>query len=136
MWRPLARVLVLLSRRLDADLQEAARLSLHEYGVLVKLSEAPGGQLRMSDLAGQVGLSPSRISRLIDNYAAQGLVTKTPCIDDARGNFATITENGLARLRSAYSAHLASVRHRVVDHLTGVDLPTLAAALRDIEEGL
>lgn len=111
-------------------------MSLHEYGVLVQLSEAPNGQLRMSELAGRVGLSPSRISRLIDNYAVQGLVTKAPCIDDARGNFATITESGLVRLRSAYGVHLASVRRRVVDHLAGVDLHALAAALNHIEEGL
>lgn len=136
MWRALARLLILLPRALDADLQDAARLSLGEYAVLMNLSEAPNRQLRITELAIRVGLSPSRISRMMDNCAAQGLITKTRVADDARGSLAALTDAGLARLRAAYPAHLASVRDRVIDHLGKLDPADLAAALQHVEQGL
>lgn len=135
-WRALARLLVLLPRALDADLRDAARLSLAEYVVLMNLSEAPNRQIRMTDLANRVGLSLSRISRMLDGFAAQGLIVKDRVADDARGSLATLTDAGLARLRVAYPAHLASVRDRVVDHLGELDLAGLATALQRVERGL
>lgn len=135
-WRALAPLLARLPKALDNDLRTGARLNVAEYAVLMNLSEAPNRQLRMSELAGRVAMSASRVSRIVDAFAEQGLVTKARVDDDARGNLARLTGAGFDRLRAAYPTHLASVRRRVVDHLAGLDLRELAAAFESMADSL
>ncbi|MDX2851144.1 hypothetical protein [Actinacidiphila glaucinigra] len=51
---------------------------------------------------------------------------------DARGWNAVLTDAGLARLRETWPTSLASVRRRFLDHLEGLALKALAAALKRI----
>ena len=118
LWRALSRIIVILPRALDHDLTNSAGLALHEYALLLHLSEAENRELRMAELAAAVGLSPSRITRLVDDLRLRGLVTKFRSGTDGRGNVACLTDKGFARLEAAYPEHLASVRNRVFDHLS------------------
>lgn len=61
-----------------------------------------------------------------------GLIQRVRSEQDARGWNAVLTDTGLARLREAWPTNLASVRHHFLDHLAGLDLGRLAAALRNI----
>src|ERR1700730_9757205 len=74
-WRALTRVIVVAPRLLDEDLQRGAHMTLSEYTVLVHLSEAPDS-LRVAELAERAYLSGSRITRLVDKLALEGLVEK------------------------------------------------------------
>ena len=131
-WRSLLRIVISMPRILDEDLMRESGLSLTEYGVLMYLSEAPDRQLRMSELATLTGLSPSRITRLVETLRKAGLVRKERCVGDARGNVTTLTEDGFARLRAAYPAHLRSARRTVIDHLNATEIATMAVALQRI----
>ena len=135
-WRDLARFFVVLPRLLDDDLQRGARISLSEYTVLMNLSEAPEHQLRMTELATSAYLSGSRTTRIIDELAAEGFVSKARCPGDARGIDVRLTDRGLERLRDAYAVHLESVRSRVLDHVRPGALPsfgrTMAAIVRTL----
>ncbi|GAA1458893.1 MarR family winged helix-turn-helix transcriptional regulator [Williamsia maris] len=131
-WRAVARALILVPRALDIDLQRDSDLTMSEYQVLMILSESPGRQRRMSDLAMFVGLSASRMSRLIDSQQESGLVEKTRDAADGRGMIAHLTDAGFARLDEAYPAHLASVRERVMEPLAGLDPDALGAALEGL----
>ena len=133
-WRALARVMLTLPRLLDADLVAATGLSMPAYGVLMNLSEAPGRRLRMTELAGRNSLSPSRLTRIVDELVEAGLVCRERSADDGRGFVAILTPAGLRQLRRAYPAHLASVRARVIDNLDGLDLDQLADALTRVAE--
>ncbi|MCX5316432.1 hypothetical protein [Streptomyces sp. NBC_00154] len=62
----------------------------------------------------------------------QGLIQRVGSEQDARGWNAVLTDTGLARLGETWPTNLASVRHHFLDHLAGVDLGRLAAALRNI----
>jgi DNA-binding MarR family transcriptional regulator len=117
LFRSLMRLSITLPRTLGDDLERSCGLNATEYRVLMHLSEAPGQQLRMSDLADRTGLSPSRITRVVDNMAEDGLVEKRQGSDDGRSTLATLTKGGLATLRRAYPHHLQSVRRSVFDHL-------------------
>ena len=75
-WRALMRIVLSLPRRLDSDLVRAAGITANEYTVLMCLSEAPGRELRMADLANAAALSASRMTRLVDDLQHRGLVTK------------------------------------------------------------
>lgn len=121
------------SQRLMADLnrqlQRDSDLSFADYRILVKLSEAPGRSLRMSDLADGVLSSRSRLTHQIRRLETQGMVRRTACEDDGRGVLAQLTDEGMRRLRAAAPGHVAAVRRYFVDMLTPQQLVAVAAAL-------
>ena len=127
--RALGRLMMVLPRKLDADLERGERMSLSEYAALRHLSERPGRRMRMSELAGACDMSLSGMTRLAGKLESLGYVERVRCERDARGLEAVLTDAGLDRLREAWPTHLASVRRHIVDHLGGVDLPQLALAL-------
>ena len=128
--RALARAVLVLPRLLDADLVRDQRLALHEYEVLMHVSEAPKHRLRMSDLAARCEFSLSGTTRIVGRLEADGLLKRVNCQQDARGTNAVLTYRGLKRLQQAWPTHLASVRRHIVDHLGDLDLPQLAQALQ------
>jgi DNA-binding MarR family transcriptional regulator len=129
-WRALMRIVLSLPRQLHDDMVRATGLTSSEYTVIMNLSEAPNRQLRMADLASATGLSASRTTRLVDALQSHGLVAKRASSADGRSNLAELTSLGLAKLRSAWPAHVASARGRVLDH---VPPGTLARAARALE---
>ena len=135
-WRALMRIVLTLPRHLHDDMVRATGLTASEYTVIMNLSEAPNRQLRMSDLAAATGLSPSRTTRLVDDLQSHGLVTKRASSADGRSNLAELTSLGLAKLKSAWPAHLTSVRSRVLDHIPLGTLAKAAQALESVAEQL
>ena len=121
------RVHSALVHDLDAELRAAHGLSLHEYEVLLVLSDAPGRRLRMSELASAVLLSQSGLTRLVDRLVRAGSVERTRCEEDRRGHYAELTSAGRARFEAARSVHRAGVRARFLDRLDEDDLQALAA---------
>ncbi|MDX3094992.1 MarR family winged helix-turn-helix transcriptional regulator [Streptomyces sp. ME01-24h] len=130
--RSLSRVIYALPRVLDAEMVREQRLPLIEYLSLMHLSEAPDRQMRMSDLAGACELSVSGMTRVVHRLENDGLVQRVKCTRDARGWNAVLTDAGLARLRQAWPTNLSSVRRYFLDHLEGLDLKALGAALRNV----
>ena len=128
-WRALMRIVLSLPRELHDDMVRATGLTASEYTVLVNLSEAPNRQLRMADLASAIALSPSRATRLVDTLQSHGLVVKRASSADGRSNLAELTSHGLAKLRSAWPAHVTSVRTQVLDHVPPSTLVKAAQAL-------
>jgi DNA-binding MarR family transcriptional regulator len=135
-WRSLMRLVFTLRPALDDDLQRSCGLSSTEYSVLMHLSESPDRQLRMSDLAARTSLSPSRISRVIDDMARDGLVERRSGAGsgDGRNTFAAVTRSGLTNLRRAWPHHLRSVRQRAFDHLTPEETRILGVLLQRLAE--
>ena len=115
LWRAVMRIVKVIPRHLDSDLIRGAGLTASEYTTIMHLSEAPNRELRMADLANATDLSASRMTRLVDDLQSRGLVTKTASSSDARGNVARLTPRGMAKLKSAWPVHLASVRRRFLD---------------------
>ena len=134
-WRSLSRIIVVAPRLLDDDLQRDAQMGLSEYTVLVHLSEAPDSMLRVAQLADLAYLSGSRVTRLVDQLAREGLVEKERSEHDRRGIEVRITKKGRARLKSAYPAHLSSVRSRIIDHLDPSKLAVFGRMLADVPLG-
>lgn len=127
--RAFGRLMVVMPKMLDADLERTQRMSLSEYQVLRHLSETSGGVMRMSELAHRCDMSLSGMTRLAGKLDALGYLTRARCETDGRGLDVTLTDAGLARLREAWPDHLTSVRRHVFDHLGSLDLVELARAL-------
>lgn len=133
-WTGAASFILLLPRRLDADLQRAAGVTLFEYLTLSHLSEAPDRRLVLSELAFLANGSLSRLSNVLKRFETRGWVERRPHPDDRRATLAVLTEDGLAKVVEAAPVHLASVREHVLDPLTDDDqraLARIAAKLRD-----
>src|SRR6202166_119107 len=132
LWRAVMRIVKVIPRHLDSDLIRGAGLTASEYTTLMHLSEAPNRELRMADLANATDLSASRITRLVDELQSRGLVTKTASSSDARGNVAKLTPRGMAKLKTAWRVHLASVRHRFFDSMDAAAVKGVARALAEV----
>ena len=128
-WRSFLRAHATVTRRLETELVAEHDLPLASYDVLVQLSEAPSGALRMTELAERVLLSRSGLTRLVDRLERDGLVERQACPDDARGTLAVLTDSGLARLRAAWPTHLRGVAQHVTDKLSTEELATLEELL-------
>ncbi len=128
-WRSFLRAHAVVTRRLEAELLAAHELPLGTYDVLVQLTEAPEGRLRMSELAEAVLLSRSGLTRLVDRMERDGLVQRQSCPSDARGTFTVVTPEGRRRLREAAPTHLRGVRTHVTGRLTQGELTELTRML-------
>jgi DNA-binding MarR family transcriptional regulator len=125
-WRGFLRVHAHVTGELDRRLTEAHCLSLDQYGVLITLVSAPGMHLRMGELGACRLVSPSKISRAVDELERARLVKRTRDPGDGRSFLATMTRRGLRMLREAQVTHHAVVRERFLEGLSEGQVTELA----------
>jgi DNA-binding MarR family transcriptional regulator len=130
-WRAYIRLAQLLMRQLDRDLHPFG-LSMHDYEILVELSEAPARRLRMTELADRTAQSRSRLSHQINRMEAKGLVSREGCEGDKRGTFAVLTARGADMISTVAPSHVTSVREHFVDQLGPRDLNALTDAYEPV----
>ena len=128
-WRTLLLAQNAVLRAIDAELQRAGLIPLTTYDVLLELSAAEGRRLRMQELAARTVLSRTRVSRLVDDLVAEGLVTRERDPDDGRAWFAVLTPAGRAARRKAAPVYLAGIRRHFTDHLDPDEQAQLTEAL-------
>lgn len=131
-WRLFLETHARITARLEEELRDQVRMPLAWYDVLVQLSEAPEGRLRMQELARAVLLSKSGLSRLVDRLCIAGYLQREPDPLDGRGTLAVLTPEGRRALRDAAPAHLRSVERIFTDALTEEELVVMGAALQRI----
>jgi len=90
----LSRAWATLSRRLDSALGSHHGISFSDYQLLLQLQRAPGGRLRRVDLAEQLGLTASGVTRSLLPLEKIGLVARQSDPRDARVGYALITPAG------------------------------------------
>ena len=139
-WRGLVLLTQHLDGALDRQLQRDAGLNHAHYGILVALSEAPEGRLRMGDLAGRLRYSPSRLTHAVAGLQRKGWVRREPCPGDRRGLVAELTDIGRRELEAAAPGHVAEVRRRVFDRLSAEQVAALTAIcetlLSDVDDAV
>jgi DNA-binding MarR family transcriptional regulator len=132
-----------LQRAFDRQLERDAGLSGADYALLVPLSEAADGVVRMRDLGRMVGWDRSRLSHQVRRMEKRGQVTREECADDARGAMVRLTANGRAAIEAAAPEHVATARRYFFDQLSEREQATLTRLLErlagklaaDAEEG-
>jgi DNA-binding MarR family transcriptional regulator len=118
-WLSLAGILIRLPAALDAQLQRDAGMNTFEYFVLTGLSQAPGHTLRMTDLAAVASGSASRLSHVVKRLEQRGWVRRELDAQDARCTNAVLTDAGWDTVVASAAGHVETVRHLVIDALTG-----------------
>lgn len=135
-WRAYLVGTTLLMDRLDRDLREMHDLSMPEYEILVRLSEAPDHRMRMAVLAGSISHSRSRVTHTVARLEKDGLVTRSACVSDGRGVEAALTEKGFARLEEAAPTHVEGVRRFLVDLAGEEDFAALGRVFNAVADKL
>ncbi|GIF50574.1 MarR family transcriptional regulator [Asanoa ferruginea] len=138
-WRAFLGATRALMDTLDRELQHEAGMPHAYYEILVRLSEAPEHQMRMSELADACGSSRSRLSHAVARLEESGWVRRQDCPTDRRGQVAVLTDEGYRRLEEAAPGHVEGVRRHLFDALSPAQVGELRrisdAILREIKEG-
>ncbi|MDH6132039.1 DNA-binding MarR family transcriptional regulator [Kitasatospora sp. MAA4] len=131
-WRGFLAAGHLVARHLEQQLKDDSGLSHTQYEILVHLSAAPDGELRMADLAERLVTSKSGLTYQVAQLEKAGLVGRRSCTSDVRGVFAQLTDQGAAVLREAAPGHVEAVREALIDVLDRDQLAVLAEALGEV----
>lgn len=135
-WRAYVVGTTLLLDRLDRELRRSHGISLDEYEILVRLSEAPKHTLRMAILADSLCHSRSRTTHTVSRMENAGLIVRQPSSEDGRGVEAVMTRHGHDRLVAAAPAHVDGVRRHLVDHADREELGAIGAVFDRVVDEL
>ena len=124
MWRSFLNAHARVTRAIGRDLAAAGLPDLSWYDLLWALHRAPGGGLRVNELARAVVLSPTGMSRFVARLEAEGLVRREPAPADRRALQVVLTDAGRDLLRRMWPVYARGIETH------------FAAQLRDAPEGL
>ena len=131
-WRALLLAQNAVLRAIDEDLAAAGAVPLRIYDVLLELNAAPGGTLRLKDLAGRTVLTRSRVSKLVDELVAAGLVERRGDPNDKRASVVAITLSGRRALKKAAPVYLNGIVRHFTAHLNEAETAALTSALQRV----
>jgi DNA-binding MarR family transcriptional regulator len=131
-WWKLMAAHALLVQRVGRDLAAGTSLPLGTYNVLRLLHEAPGGRLRLSELARAVHLTRSGVTRLVNRLERAGLLRREGHAQDRRGSCAILTDRGRDELRQARAVFERLVAEQFGTRLNDAEAETLNAVLSRI----
>ena len=106
-WNQLEAEHARVREALEHRLQREHRLTLSEYEVLRRLADSPQGNRRMQELAEEIHLSQSALSRLVQRLEDDGYVSRAMCDHDRRGVFACVTPAGRKAQAEAHPTHVS-----------------------------
>jgi DNA-binding MarR family transcriptional regulator len=124
-WTGFVQAQARLMQRLGQELDDAGKVPLSTYDVLVQLAEN-GGRLRLRDLVDRVVLSQPGLSRKVARMEDEGLVERLPDPNDGRGVLVRISRAGRAALRTASVVHISGIEREFTSRITDDEAATLA----------
>jgi len=119
---------------LQRHLEGAVELPVPWMGVLIRLARSPGERLRMTELARDMTMSTSGLTRLVDRIEACGHVRREACPEDRRGMHAVLTDEGRAVLARTAPCHLADLERYVGEAFEPAELTELTGLLRRLRD--
>jgi DNA-binding MarR family transcriptional regulator len=131
-WRAFLGGVTVLMDSLDRELRSRHGLSLSEYEILVRLSEAPDHTLRMAELADQAALSRSRLTHAVSRLERDGTLRRERCDEDGRGVQAVLSDDGMQLLNQAADTHVRGVQDHLVAHASATEFATIGAVMERV----
>src|SRR5690349_13110069 len=128
-WRAFLTAHAHVTRAISRDLTDAGLPDLTWYDLLWALYRQPERRLRVNELAREVVLSPTAMSRFVDRVEAAGYVRREPDPADRRALQVAITDEGAALLRRMWPIYERGIERHFAAHL-GRSAPRVRAMLR------
>ncbi|PSL52141.1 DNA-binding MarR family transcriptional regulator [Saccharothrix carnea] len=124
----------LLQHAVEQQLRTEGDLSWVQFQVLARLTDAPDGRHRMTDLADGVVYSRSGLTYQAGLLEKNGLVTRESDPDDERAVVVAITDAGRALIARLLPGHVDVVRRLLFQPLRHRDLDTLSQVLGRVRD--
>ena len=118
LWHTWMQAHRLLTRELDRDLQGEYGISKAEFSVLVTLHQAPGGQMRVGELAESLDWDKSRVAHQLTRMENRGLADRIDHESSGRRTGIRLTATGRSKVEQAILGHGANVRRYFFEALT------------------
>jgi len=116
-WRAFLNAHAHVTRRIGRELAEAGLPDLGWYDLLWTLYRAPERRLRVNELAREVVLSPTAMSRFVDRAERAGMVRREPDPADRRALQVALTDEGVALLRKMWPVYERGIEEHFAAHL-------------------
>ncbi|MET7283533.1 MarR family transcriptional regulator [Kribbella sp. NPDC005582] len=124
-WRAFIAAQRVVNSRIEQQLQRDAGIPHTYYEILVRLTDASDGRLRMSELAIATLGSRSRLSHAVNRLEQYGWVRREGIESDRRGQVAIITDAGREKLVELAPGHVEEVRSAIFDALNAEQVEQL-----------
>nr|VDG62162.1 transcriptional regulator [Streptococcus thermophilus] len=96
-WTKIAREVSFIESALNKWLESSFSIGLTEFRAALLISKSPDQELRITELAQQLGLNQSSATRLVERMERKELAFRDVCPDDGRGIYAALTQQGLEK---------------------------------------
>jgi DNA-binding MarR family transcriptional regulator len=126
LWNTWMQAQRLLARELDRRLQHDYGISKTEFSVLVTLHQAPGGRMRVGELAESLAWEKSRVAHQLTRMENRELVDRTENESGGRRTGVGLTAKGRGAAADAILGHADNIRRYFFETLT----PEQAAAIQ------
>jgi DNA-binding MarR family transcriptional regulator len=130
----LKEVSSLLEHAVEQQLRVDGGLTGPQFQILMRLHDAPGGRLRMTDVADSLVYSRSGLTYQAGQLEKAGLITRTPAEDDERSTLVTLTAAGRERLGRVLPGHVEVVRRLMLSALDRTDLAMITETLGKVRD--
>jgi DNA-binding MarR family transcriptional regulator len=124
-WNTWMQAQRLLARELDRSLQRDYGISKAEFSVLMTLHQAPGGRMRVGELAESLDWHKSRVAHQLTRMENRELVDRTDNESSGRRIGIGLTVKGRNTVQNAILGHADNIRRYFFEAIT----PAQAAAI-------
>lgn len=131
-WTRLMRAAEIAGHHCAAALRTAGLPPPEWYDVLLALER--GGPQRPRALQTALITEQYTLSRLLDRIVQAGLITRTPCTDDARGHILALTDAGKAMRAAMWPVYAEAIEAAVGARLDADGPAALAGLLGPLAE--
>ena len=132
--RAVLRARTTLTDRLETALRADELPPLGWFDVLCALDAAGDPGMRPRDLAYEIGLTPSGVTRLLDRMTDAGLIERKACVTDRRGYGVTLTEAGRKTHRMMEPVYMREVEAAFASLVTVEEARTLSEVLDRVSQ--
>ena len=132
-WRAFLTAHAHVTRAIGRDLAKAGLPDLSWYDLLWTLYRQPGRSLRVKELADEVVLSPTAMSRFVDRVEAAGCVRREVDPTDRRAQRIVLTREGTELLRRMWPVYRRGIERHFAA-VAGRSAPRLRSLFRRMAE--
>ena len=129
-WRAMLTMWTRLNAQLAREMAVNSDLSMADFSVLVALTDTCAGRTRAFSLAEALQWEKSRLSHQLARMEKRGLIERSECAEDGRGQIVAVTAAGRAAIEAAAPAHVAAVRRLFLDALSTEQVDALTEIAR------
>ena len=125
-----------LHELLAQEMENEVGMPFERYSILLMLAQADNGELRPSELAEALPITPSGVTRLIDRLERDGVVERRACATDGRGTVVAMTADGTEVFRRAGRVHLRGINEHLGANLNASEMTELRRIMTKLATGI